>query len=141
MTSLDAARAAIKVQKDRTATEYLLIQEPFILLCPVAKAGAARVANESEFDPDTANKLQRVNITRGIFSDIVDSPYLTGNAWYMLASPTMYPTIEVLFLNGNQTPFSEQMETTNVDGVVWLIRHDYGCNVVDYVGAYKNDGA
>lgn len=141
MTSLDAARSAMKVQKDRNGNDYIGINEPFIVLCPVAKAGAARTANESEYDPDTANKLQRTNITRGIFSAIVDTPYLSGNAWYLMADPAQYPTFEVLFLNGNQTPYSEQVERTNVDGVMWLIRLDYGVNVVDYVGAYKNDGA
>lgn len=141
MTSLDTARTAMKIQKDRSGNDYIGIVEPFILLCPVAKAGAARTANESEFDPDTANKLQRTNITRGILKAIVDSPYLSGNPWYLLADPAQFPTVEVLFLNGNQTPYSEQVERTNVDGVVWLIRLDYGVNVVDYVGAYKNDGA
>jgi len=141
MTSLDAARSAMKVQKDRSGNDYIGIVEPFIVLCPVNKAGAARTANESEYDPDTANKLQRANITKGIFSAIVDTPYLSGTAWYLLASPLQFPTFEVLFLNGNQTPYSEQVERTNVDGVVWLIRLDYGVNVVDYVGAYKNDGA
>ncbi len=52
-----------------------------------------------------------------------------------------FPTFEVLFLNGNQTPFADRIEGQNIDGVTWLIRHDYGVNVVDYVGAFKNDGA
>jgi ATP-dependent protease ClpP protease subunit len=141
MTSLDAARSAIKIQKDRSGNDYIGITEPFLLLCPVAKAGAARVANESEFDPDTANKLNRANITRGIFKAIIDTPYLSGNAWYLLADPAQFPTLEVLFLNGVQTPFTEQEEKTNVDGVTWKVRLDYGVNVVDYVGAFKNDGA
>lgn len=141
MTSLDAARSAIKIQKDRSGNDYIGITEPFLLLCPVAKAGAARVANESEFDPDTANKLNRANITRGIFRAIIDTPYLSGNAWYLLADPAQFPTLEVLFLNGVQTPFTEQEEQTNIDGVTWKVRLDYGVNVVDYVGAFKNDGA
>jgi len=141
MTSLDAARSAIKIQKDRSGNDFIGITEPFILLCPVAKAGAARTANESEFDPDTANKLNRTNITRGIFSAIVDTPYLTGTGWYLLADPMQFPTFEVLFLNGQQTPFSDRIEQQNVDGVKWLVRHDYGVNVVDYVGAYYNTGA
>lgn len=141
MTSLDAARAMLKVQKDRSSNEYIGVNEPFILLCPVAKAGAARTANESEYDPDTAHKLQRVNITRGIFSAIVDTPYLSDNAWYLLANPADFPVVEVLFLNGQQTPYTEQVTQTNVDGVQWLIRLDYGVNVVDYVGAFRNDGA
>lgn len=141
MTSLDLARSAMKIQKDRSGNDYIGINEPFILLCPVAKAGAARTANESEYDPDTANKLQRTNITRGIFKAIVDTPYLTGTAWYLLADPMQFPTFEVLFLNGQQTPFADRIESQNIDGVTWLIRHDYGVNVVDYVGAFKNDGA
>lgn len=141
MTSVDAGRSAIRMQKDRDGNDYLDIMEPFILLCPVAKAGAGRTVNESEYDPDTANKLQRTNITRGIFSAIVDSPRLTGTAWYLLADPNQYPTFEVLFLNGQEVPFSDRVESHNVDGIMWLIRHDYGVNVVDYVGAFRNDGA
>lgn len=141
MTSVDAARSAIKIQKDRSGNDYIGITEPFLLLCPVAKAGAARTVNDSEYDPDTANKLQRVNITRGVFKAIIDTPYLSGNAWYMLADPAQFPTLEVLFLNGVQTPFTEQEEQTNIDGVTWKVRLDYGVNVVDYVGAFKNDGA
>jgi len=141
MTSVDAARSAIKIQKDRSGNDYIGITEPFLMLCPVAKSGAARTVNESEYDPDTANKLQRTNITRGIFKAIIDTPYLSGTAWYLLADPAQFPTIEVLFLNGVQVPFTEQEEMTNVDGVAWKIRLDYGVNVVDYVGAFKNDGA
>lgn len=141
MTSLDAARTAIKLQKDRSGNDYIGITEPFILLCPVAKAGAARVANESKDDPDATSALNRSNITFGMLSAIVDTPYLTGNGWYLLADPAQFPTFEVLFLNGQQTPFSDRIEQQNADGVKWLIRHDYGVNVVDYVGAYYNTGA
>ena len=93
MTSLDAARTAIKLQKDRSGNDYIGIQEPFILLCPVAKAGAARTANESEFDPDTANKLQRTNITRGIFSAI--GAYLfIYNLWRTIDGPRVLQRVQ-----------------------------------------------
>ncbi|MCP6519420.1 hypothetical protein NL464_27360, partial [Klebsiella pneumoniae] len=83
--------------------EFLEI-DPAIWLGPLSLGGAARVTNGSQYDPDTANKLQRTNIALGVFDDIVDTARLTGTAWYTFADPTVAPAIVVGFLDGVEEP-------------------------------------
>ena len=119
--------------------DYLDIM-PSIFLGGVATSGAAKVANSSEYDPDTANKLQRTNIVKGVFSDIVESPRVSGNAWYLFADPKEAPVIEVAFLNGVQEPIVEMKQGWDQDGVSWRVMIDYAVGVVGFEGAVKNAG-
>lgn len=138
--TIDAARRLMAVQKDPSGNDYLDIR-PAFWVGPMALGGAARVCNDAQYDPDTASKLQRPNLVRGIFSAIIDTPRLTGNPWYVLASPMDAPVIEVAFLDGNQAPYLETEAGFEVDGARYKVRLDYGVAVVDYRGAVCNDGA
>jgi hypothetical protein len=140
VASLDEARAAMASQKDISGNDYLDIR-PAILLCPTTKRGVAVTTVNAVYDPDTANKLQKPNAVNGIVSTIIDSPRLTGNAWYLFADPQVVPTLEVVFLNGNDQPFIEMENGFTVDGSRYKVRLDFGVGVVDYRGAYKNAGA
>lgn len=138
--SFDAARQLMAQQRDVSGNEYLDLR-PAIWLGPLSKGGAARVVNESQYDPDTANKLQRPNISRGMLADIVDSPRLSGNTWYMFADPNVAPVFEVAFLDGVQEPFVDTMEGWSIDGTEMKVRLDYGIAAVDFRGVVKNVGA
>ncbi|WP_294188898.1 ClpP-like prohead protease/major capsid protein fusion protein [uncultured Sphingomonas sp.] len=136
----DAIRVAMAQQMDVSGKEFLDIR-PSILLLPIALGGAARVVNGSQYDPDAVNKLQRPNIVNGMFSDIVDTPRLTGTAYYAFADPNVAPALEVVFLNGVTEPFTDSQDGWRVDGVEWKVRHDYGVGAVNYRSGYKQPGA
>lgn len=138
--SLDAMRVGMAKQKSVGGEEFLDIR-PDILLCPTSMGGDARVVVGSEYDPDTPNKLQRKNKSYNVVSQIVDTPRLTGNAWYMLANPNDTPTLEVAFLDGNEQPFIDSEEGFTTDGTKYKVRLDFGVGVVDYRSAQKNVGA
>ena len=140
VAAFDAIRVAMAQQKDISGNEYLDIR-PSILLLPIALGGAARVVNGSQYDPDSVNKLQRPNIVNGLFSDIVDTPRLTGTAYYAFADPNVAPALEVVFLNGVTEPFTDSQDGWRVDGVEWKVRHDYGVGAVNYRSGYKQPGA
>lgn len=140
VTSLDAAAQILRSQKDVGGNDYLDL-EPAIWLGPVTKAGAARVVVNSEYDPDATNKLQRYNIARSIVRDVVSSPRLSGNRWYMFADPNIAPVIEVAFLDGVQVPQIKQDENFRTEGVAWRVTHKYGVAGVSYIGAVTNAGA
>ena len=116
-------------------------KRPAIWLGPIALGGSARVTNDAQYDPDTANKLQRPNMVRGLVRDVVDTPRLTGTAHYMFADPSVSPVIEVAFLEGQQEPVLEMQEGFRTDGVEWKVRYDYGVGAVGHLGAVKNNGA
>ena len=101
---LDAARVAMSKQvAPGTDAEYLSIQ-PAVAVVTDAQAGNMKVLVNAVYDPDTANKLQKPNKVNGIVRDVVSSPWLTGTTWHLFADPNIAPVIEVVFLDGQQTP-------------------------------------
>lgn len=140
VAAFDAMRVLMASQMDVSKNDYLDLR-PSVLLAPIALGGAARVVNEAQYDPDTANKLQRPNSVRGLVSNIVDTPRLTGTGYFMFASPGEAPVIEVAFLDGNDTPFLELENGFTVDGARWKVRLDFGVAAIDYRGAVRNPGA
>ncbi len=140
VTTIEDGRVKLASQTDLTGNEFLDLR-PAVLLCPLSLGGLARVINDSQYDPDTANKLQRPNMVRGLFRDVVDTPRLTGTRNYLFADPSEAPVIEVAFLDGNQEPYVEQQAGFTVDGTQYKVRLDFGVAAIDYRGAVTNAGA
>jgi len=139
VAALDLDRVAMASQLDVGGNDFLDLR-PAVLVVPLSQGGNARVINDAQYDPDTANKLQRPNQVRGLFSDIVDTPRLSGTRRYLFASPTEAPVLEVAFLDGNDTPYLELENGFTVDGARWKVRLDYGIAGIDYRGAVTNAG-
>ncbi len=140
VTAFDAARAAMAIQRDVSGNDYLDLR-PTIGLFTMAQGGNARVINGAQYDPDTANKLQRPNMVAGLLSDIIDSPRVAGTSWYLFADPSVAPAIEVVFLDGVQEPFLEMQNGFTVDGAQYKVRLDFGVGAVEHKSAYRNPGA
>ena len=140
VAAFDAMRVLMASQKDVGGNDFLDLR-PSVGLFPIGLGGTARVINDAQYDPDTANKLQRPNMVRGLLNDIVDTPRLTGNGYYMFAAAGDAPVLEVAFLDGNDTPFLELENGFTVDGARWKVRLDYGVAGIDYRGAVRNPGA
>ena len=73
-----------------------------------------------------------------------DSAY-TGNsatAWYLLADPGYLATVNVSFLNGQQTPTVESADADfNTLGIQFRGYHDFGVDFAEYLGGVKSKGA
>lgn len=139
MAALDLDRVAMASQTDVGGNDFLDLR-PAVLLVPLSLGGTARSINEAQYDPDTANKLQKPNIVNGLFRDIVDTPRLSGNRRYLFADPSEAPVIEVAFLDGQQEPVIEQQAGFTVDGTQWKVRLDFGVAAIDTRGAVMNAG-
>lgn len=139
MTAVDADRVLMASQRDVSLNDFLDLR-PTVLLVPISLGGTARTINDAQYDPDTANRLQRPNMVRGLFSDIVDSPRMSGTRRYMFANPSEAPVIEVAFLDGNDAPYLEMENGFTVDGARWKVRLDYGVAATDFRGAVTNAG-
>lgn len=140
VASVDADRVLMGQQSDISGNEILDLR-PSILLISSGLGGTAKVINGAQYDPDTANKLQRPNIVNGLYSDIVDTARLAGTRRYSFADPSVAPVIEVAFLDGAQEPVLETKDGWSVDGTEMKVRIDYGVNAVGYHGAVTNAGA
>jgi ATP-dependent protease ClpP protease subunit/ribosomal protein L12E/L44/L45/RPP1/RPP2 len=93
---VDASRQQMAAQMDPGSNDYLDIT-PVAFLGPLSLGTTARVINSAQYDPDTANKLQKPNPMQNIFRDVIDTPRLSGTAWYMFADPNVEAVIEVAF--------------------------------------------
>lgn len=135
---LDAARVAMMKQMDPSKNDYLDLT-PAIALCNPALTSTFKILNGAVYDPTGgAGKSQVPNAVAGIVNDIVDSARITWNGWYLFASPSIAPVIEVAFLNGNEEPYTEQEMGFDVDGMRLKVRLDYGVAEVDYRGGYAS---
>ena len=139
MASIDADRVLLASQMDVSKNDYLDLR-PSVLLVPIGLGGTARSINDAQYDPDTANKLQRPNFVNGLYRDIVDTPRLSGTRRYSFADASEAPVLEVAFLDGAQEPYLEVKDGFDVDGARYKVRLDYGIGAVDYRGAVTNAG-
>ncbi len=139
--SIDADRVIMAQQKEPMGNEYIDLR-PSILVVPVGLGGQAKVINASQYDPDAVvNKAQyKPNVVVGLFSDIVDTPRLTGTRRYLFADPGLAPVIEVAFLEGQPAPVLESQDAWRTDGAEMKVRFDYGVAAVDFRGAVTNAG-
>lgn len=140
VATVDAARVKMALQQDPNGEDYIGLM-PKVLVVSTAQGGAARVVNEAQFDVDVSNKFQVPNKSRGLFSTIVDSPRISGNGWYMFADPMQEPVLEVVFLDGVQSPYLEMKEAFTMDGASWKIRLDFGVAPIGFRGAVFNFGS
>lgn len=139
MAAIEADSNVLASQTDISGNEVLDLR-PKVLLLPKTLGGTARSINEAQYDPDTANKLQKPNTVRGLFDDIVDTARLTGTRRYLFADPSVAPVLEVAFLDGQREPVLESQDGWNIDGTEWKVRIDYAVGGVGYHGAVTNAG-
>jgi len=139
MAAIDADRVAMASQTGVGGVEILDLR-PAVLLLPIGLGGTARSINDSQYDPDTANKLQKTNTVRGLFRDVVDTSRLTGTRRYLLADPSDAQVIEVAFLDGMQEPYLETKDGWGVDGAELKVRLDFAIAGLDFRGAVTNAG-
>jgi len=134
---LDANRLLMGSQTDQSGKR--IVMRPTVLLVSLAQGSQARKLNTAEFDMDAADGVTPSDV-RGLFRDIIDSPYVTSPRRYLFADPQRNPTFEVNFLNGQQTPFTESRDGWRIDGKEYKVRHDFGVDAVDYRTAVTDDG-
>lgn len=137
VATVDAARVKLAGQKDVSGHDFLDLR-PAVFLSGLVYGSTARVLNTAQYDPDTANKLQKPNVVAGLFRDVVDTARITDTTWYLFADPSEAPVIEVAFLEGNDMPFLDQQDGFTVDGSRWKARLDFGIGAIDYRGAVRN---
>lgn len=140
VSSLDADMLKMGLQQDLSGNEYLDIR-PEILLVHLGQETYANLLIQSPVDVDIGDGVTP-NRVRGRIPKIVASPRLASTTRrYYFADPNEVPTIEVVFLDGQEQPFMDQQEGWRIDGTEWKIRLDYGVDAVDWKGAVTNAGA
>lgn len=140
VAALSAGKTAMMSQKDMSDKDFLDIR-PDAWLGGIADAEEVRVLIDAKYDPDAANKLERPNKIRGMVSDVIDTPRISGGEWYLFANPAIAPVIEVVFLDGQSEPTLAMEENFQTAGLSYRVEHPSGVGAIGFEGAYKNAGA
>lgn len=132
---LEEARKKMRTQKGLNKKDFLNIAAKY-LICGADKETEAEKLLLGNIMPTNVGDVNRF---KGKYSLIVE-PRLTGNQWFMAASPSMIDTIEYGFLDGNEL-HTEQQVGFDVDGMKFKVRMVFGAKAIDHRGLYKNAGA
>lgn len=147
-SALSAVRAAMRQQTAYGDNKDVLSIVPKQLIVPSSleelayQLATSLVALPSGAPVGGATDIP--NIHSRMNEPIVVDYYSDQNDWYVVADPSMVPTIEVGFYNGRQDPelFTQSDPTvgTNFDSdkITYKIRHIYGSAVLDHRGFYRN---
>lgn len=141
LQNIGKMRAAMRKQKDKSGRQTLNI-EPKVLLVPVGLEDTAKQLITSESDPAATNSRVR-NIYYNALT-VVSDPYLDGvsaTAYYLFADPNDVPAFEVVFLDGIEEPFVDEMIDFDTDAMKFKVRLDYGVAPGDWRAAQRNLGA
>ena len=144
VTSLGVARTMMGKQTDpdSIATGGLNIRPAFFLV-PLELEDTAKVHMSAQYDPTASTAFGKPNPIANMAQVVPEARLSTASAtaWYLVAAPRAIDTLDVLYLNGVQTPMMEQRPGWNVDGVEFKVRIDAGVKTFDHRGFYKNVGA
>jgi HK97 family phage prohead protease len=149
---LEVGRAAMAIQTDPNNGMPLNIK-PRFLFVPSALETVSKVLVASEKDP--IGTLVGTPVAGATSPNpfwnaltVVSDPYLDNTAhtagtvaWYLLGDPNMFDTMEIAFVDGQQSPFMESRDGWTVDGVEYKVRTEFGVAALDFRAMYRNDGA
>jgi hypothetical protein len=146
VTSLNAAFLAMMTQKGPNG--QVLGIRPQHLIVPVGASGTALQLQISTADPavggSTAGNANSANIygpsnTRPI--NVIVEPLLdatSGTQWYLFADTSSVDTIELAFLQGEESPVLDYQEEFDTDTWKYKVRQTVGVKAIDWRGAYRN---
>ena len=132
--TLDEASKLMGLQTDPAGN--VLNIEPAIFLVP----RALRVSAKNLMD---LNPVETSNAFHSAFKVVSDARLDSNSAtaWYLAADPNRHDTVEVAFLNGQETPYLEAKDGWTVDGVEYKVRIDAVAAALDFRGLVYNAGA
>jgi ATP-dependent protease ClpP protease subunit len=138
VTTLDAARVAMRKQK-LDKGKALNIRPEYLIVPAALETTATKLMRDTVLPGATNGESNPVSGMAQVISEarLDDASALS---WF-LAAGSMYDTIEVSYLDGNSSPFLDQIQGWGVDGTEFKVRIDAGVSPLDYRTMYKSTGA
>jgi len=153
VASLNTAYNSMMTKKGLgTSSDAILNIQPSYLIVPAAISATALQVVGSIADPSAGGSSATGNSnTLNIYGPngsrplrVVVDPVLDGNsatAWYLAASPSQIDTVELSFLQGEESPVLENEWDFDKDCYKYKVRQTFGVAAIDFRGLYKNPGA
>jgi len=133
-------RTAMRTQTGMQGSYLNLI--PSYLLVPAAQETDAEILVRSATLPETNYPRGTYNWSQNLAP--IAEPRLDANstnAWFLAADPSQIDIIEMAYLDGRSEPYTEEQAEFVQDAIGYKVRHEFGAQVMDYRGLFKNPGA
>lgn len=134
LNNLDKAIQMMNAHKSFDGKTQLLIEPDYLLVPTALYTRAKQILGSTSVEGADANS-GIINPLQNIVP-IAKSQRLqavSATDWYLINKEA----IEVSYLDGVETPFIDQMEGFDIDGIKTKVRIDAGVNVIDYRGLLK----
>jgi len=149
VATLNAAFLSMMTKKGLNSAVILNIQ-PSFLIVPAALSATALQLVGSLADPSAGGSAAGNSNTKNIYGPNADrplkvivEPVLDANsatAFYFAASNTQVDTVEITFLEGEQSPVLESEWDFDSDVYKNKVRQTFGVAPIDFRGLYKHAG-
>jgi HK97 family phage prohead protease len=140
--TVQAAKVAMALQQGPKGAATLGIR-PEYLMCPVGLEGIANTLMAAQYNPASTAGTLEPNVVQGLLTVVSDHRLDTNDPdmWYVGAGPNAWDTVDVGFLNGNQTPYQERrQDDIGNDNITYKVRIDAAAAPMDWRGLYRNAG-
>ena len=148
-TTLNAAFLAMATQKG-LSSDTIISVIPRFLIVPWALSATARVLTSSMADPAVGGSAAGNANVQNLYGPggsrlltVIEEPNLDLNSatsWYLTADASQIDTVEVSFLQGEESPVLENDWDMKKDVYLYKVRQTFGVKAIDWRGLYKNAG-
>lgn len=134
--SLGLARAAMRKQTGPQG-RVLNLTPDFLIVGPDKEAEANKYTSASF----VAAKASDINPNFNTSLTVIVEPRVSGNKWYLSATPARVDTIEYAHLEGENGVYTERRQGWEVDGMEIKARLAFAAKAIDWRGLQYNSGA
>jgi hypothetical protein len=152
VVTLNAAFLSMMTKKGLGITSDVTLNiQPAFLIVPAVLSATAMVLVASMSDPAAGGSAVGNSNIKNIYGPngerplrVVVEPLLDANsstAFYFAANHSQVDTVEITFLEGEQSPVLENEWDFDKDLYKYKVRQTFGVAAIDYRGLYKHAGA
>lgn len=149
-SALNTGFTKMMVQTGVSSDAILNIAPRFLITCPAVASTALTIINSSADPTSTSNTADFNEGTVNLYGPqgprtlvpVIDA-YLSSSTaattWFLAADTSQVDTVEVSFLQGEETPILEREDGFDVDAVRFKCRQTWGTKAIDYRGLYRGN--
>lgn len=148
VTTLNAGFLAMRKQTGLN-TSAILNLEPRYLIVPVNYEATAMELLGSFARPEVGGSAAGNSNTLNIYGPggqrrnltLVAEPLLdaaSSTTWYLAADPSQVDTVEITFLQGEESPVIDTEEDFDTDTYKYKVRQTMGAKAIDWRGVFRN---
>lgn len=146
VATLNTAFAAMRRQTGLSSEAILNIVPRFLIVPVSLEATALELVNSTSYIVANGNQgVQNIYGVGGVRSlTVIGEPILDAastTAWYLAADSSQIDTVEVSFLQGEESPVLEDEWDFDTDVYKYKVRQTFGVKPIDWRGLWRNISA